>query len=76
MTDKPKVKKRRILGYGYKSTKENLLDVLHELYGLCTLGLPKSEIALEREIKFDREEGSFPKSAKARKFRIVLEELE
>lgn len=74
-----RVKKRRIIGYGFRATKEKEFEVLNNYYNLDDLNdswLSPNIKRLNKAIKEAREEGVFPQAAKARKFRLVLEEVE
>ena len=74
--EKIRVKKRRVLGYAYKSTKEKHLEVLGQFYDLDTSQLSGNYDELNLAIKEAKAQKVFPEWAKARKFRIVLEEIE
>lgn len=71
-----RIKKRRIIGYAYRTSQEKELQVLKDFYSLDFTQLLKNSDTLDADIKLSRNAGTFPKNAKARKFRLVLEEVE
>jgi hypothetical protein len=72
----PKVKKRRIVAYSFRETKQKSTQVLDMYYGIDFSKLASSQEQNDLDIKTARKIGAFPQGAKARKFRIVIEELE
>lgn len=67
--------KPKVLGYGYLLSKENIKGVLKCFYGLNFHCLAMSSKELDRQIRIDKVNGNFGKTAKPKRFRVIIEEI-
>lgn len=69
------MKKEKVIGHGFRLSKESIVQALAN-YGLFVneSSLNKSKSALLKDIDLSRKEGNISKTAKPKKFLIVVKE--